>query len=102
MRFESSLSQQIFLEQNKELETMTQTAKLPDQAAAPEKSPERLALEARFGENGVWNTDELREQFVVECFSGGFAFVVRKNDGQKGTLDFTGSPRLYCDFILAG
>lgn len=43
----------------------------------------------------TWTTDEVREDFDVLGFMAPFVVVTRKSDGQKGTLEFTHSPRVY-------
>lgn len=48
-----------------------------------------------------YSTAELQEEFEVLGFSSGFCAVKRKNDGQKGSLDFGGSPRKYFNFKSA-
>lgn len=45
-----------------------------------------------------WTTDELREEFEVIGFLAPFVVVRRKNDGVKGTLEFTHNPRVYFNF----
>ncbi len=45
-----------------------------------------------------WDTAELQRDFTVLGFSMGFVVVVRKSDGQKGSLDFDHMPRVYYDF----
>ncbi len=47
----------------------------------------------------TWNTDELGQDFIVEGFMAPFVVVRRKSDGQRGTLCFRHSPRVYFDFI---
>jgi hypothetical protein len=56
----------------------------------------REALEAQHGQ--VWNTDQLREAFEVLGFGAPLVVVRRKADGQKGSLMFQHSPRLYFGF----
>lgn len=48
-----------------------------------------------------WSTEELTEDFKVLGFSQGYCAVERKSDGQKGSLDFSGTPRKYHDFVMA-
>ncbi len=55
----------------------------------------REALEAEHGE--VWSTQELGRDFDVLGFMAPVV-VVRKSDGQKGSLFFQHSPRFYFDF----
>ena len=45
-----------------------------------------------------WDTAELQRDFTVLGFSMGYVVVVRKSDGQKGSLDFDHMPRVYYDF----
>jgi hypothetical protein len=46
-----------------------------------------------------WSTDELREEFEVIGFMAPFVAVKRKSDGQKGSMEFTHSPRWYFNFV---
>ena len=46
-----------------------------------------------------WTTDELQEEFKVIGFGYGYCAVERKSDGQKGSLDFGGRPRIYSKFV---
>ncbi len=48
-----------------------------------------------------WTTEELTQDFKVIGFSSGYCAVERKSDGQKGSLDFGGRPRMYYDFKKA-
>ncbi len=43
----------------------------------------------------TWNTKELLENFEVQGFLAPFVVVVRKQDGVKGSLEFTNNPREY-------
>ena len=45
-----------------------------------------------------WNTKELQEDFIVECFNAPFCFVFRKSDGAAGSLIFDHEPRRYYNF----
>jgi hypothetical protein len=56
----------------------------------------REALEAQHGQ--VWDTDQLRVEFDVIGFGAPVVVVRRKADGQKGSLMFQHSPRLYFNF----
>ena len=63
---------------------------------------EQLAEQKKFLEEQgriTWTTDELARDFEVLGFSMNICVVRRKSDGQKGSLDFTHSPRLYFNFI---
>jgi len=42
-----------------------------------------------------WNTKELQEDFEVIGFQAPYVVVVRKSDGQKGSLQFDHHPRVY-------
>jgi len=42
-----------------------------------------------------WTTAELTEQFTVHAFAAPYVIVTRKSDGQRGTLQFNHSPRVY-------
>jgi len=46
-----------------------------------------------------WNTDALREEFIVHGFLAPFIIVTRKADGVKGSMEFTHSPRFYFNFM---
>ena len=48
-----------------------------------------------------WTTEEMQNEFKVIGFGFGYCAVQRKSDGQKGSLDFSGSPRKYYDFVEA-
>ena len=56
----------------------------------------REALAAEYGQ--VWNTSELQQEFEALGFMAPYIVVRRKSDGQKGSLKFQHSPRLYCSF----
>jgi hypothetical protein len=56
----------------------------------------RADLEARYGQ--VWSTEELSRDFDVLGFMAPYVVVVRKADGQKGSLEFQGHPRFYFSF----
>ena len=60
----------------------------------------REALEAQYGQ--VWNTEELSRDFQVIGFLAPLVAVYRKSDGQKGSLEFVHSPRLYFNFVSHG
>lgn len=46
----------------------------------------------------VWDTEKLQQDFEVQGFAAPFVVVRRKSDGQRGTLTFVHSPRIYFDF----
>jgi hypothetical protein len=57
----------------------------------------RLDLESKYGES--WNDAELLTQFGVQYFDGPVVHVIRKTDGQRGTVAYVDEPRLYFSFI---
>lgn len=59
----------------------------------------REALEAEYGQ--VWDTSQLSQDFSVVGFAAPFVVVIRKSDGQKGSLEFQHSPRFYWGFRAA-
>jgi hypothetical protein len=56
----------------------------------------REYLEAKHGQ--VWDTSELSRDFDVLGFMAPMIVVVRKSDGQKGSLCFQHHPRFYFGF----
>jgi len=50
-------------------------------------------------EKTQWTTDELREEFEVVGFMAPFVVVVKKSDGQKGSMEFVHHPRIYSNFV---
>jgi hypothetical protein len=54
-------------------------------------------LESKY--NDVYTTDQVRELFEVHGFLAPWVTVTRKETGEKGTLEFTHSPRFYFNFI---
>ena len=65
-------------------------------AAAPD--PRKL-MEDLHGKDGVWDGDQLSEQFEVLGFLAPLVIVKRKSDGVKGTMYFSHQPRLYFGFM---
>jgi hypothetical protein len=57
----------------------------------------RKDLESRYGK--VWDTDELRKEFVVLGFCAPCVGAERLEDGARGSLEFTHSPRFYHSFV---
>lgn len=55
----------------------------------------REELEAQYGQ--VWDTEQLRAEFEVLSFLAPFVMVRRKN-GQRGSLQFQHAPRFYFDW----
>jgi hypothetical protein len=56
----------------------------------------REYLEAKNGQ--VWTTSEMSGEFDVIGFMAPVVAVIRKSDGQKGSLMFQRSPRFYYGF----
>lgn len=56
----------------------------------------RAELEKAYGQ--IWDTTQLQQDFTVEGFGAPCVVVVRKSDGQRGSLEFTHRPRFYFDF----
>ncbi len=46
----------------------------------------------------TWDTAALQRDFEIEGFAAPFVVVRRRSDGQRGTLEFTHSPRVYFGF----
>jgi len=46
----------------------------------------------------TWDTAALQRDFTVQAFAAPLVVVVRKDDGVRGTLEFTHSPRVYFNF----
>lgn len=59
-------------------------------------------LVATFGEDNVWDTEALKENFVVTSFLAPYCYVVRKSDNVRGSVRFNHSPRFYFDFQASG
>lgn len=58
---------------------------------------EREELEIAHGQ--VWDTQQLRDDFIVHSFLAPFVSVTRKSDGRKGMLLFQHVPRYYFEFV---
>lgn len=75
----------------------------PDAAArrtvtySSERWPTRRK-DLRMTDEQTWTTEQLREDFEVLGFMAPFVVVIRRSDGQKGSLMFNHSPRLYFSF----
>lgn len=63
-----------------------------------DKEDHRKRLVKEYGEDNVWDTNQLSEHFEVLGFMAPFCVVKRKKDGQKGSVMFQHSPRLYFCF----
>ena len=46
-----------------------------------------------------WTTEEMTRDFEVLGFAAPFAVVRRRSDGQRGSLEFIHSPRVYFGFV---
>ena len=68
------------------------------EAAAQTEESQRALLEAQYGKDQVWNTQELGRDFEVIGFLAPFTIVKRIKDGAKGTVMFSHSPRFYFGF----
>jgi hypothetical protein len=58
----------------------------------------REALELEFGEDNVWDAQELGRDFSVLGFMAPFCVVVRKSDNVRGSVMFQHDPRFYFNF----
>ena len=57
---------------------------------------DRQALEAVYGK--VWSEEEVAQVFRITAIIAPQVVVVRRSDGQVGTLTFQNDPRFYFDF----
>ena len=62
--------------------------------------PDRAAAELVV-QGPVWDMQQLQQDYEVLDFLAPFCMVVRKSDGQKGSLLFTHQPRWYFEFEAA-
>lgn len=46
----------------------------------------------------VWTTTDVSHEFSIEGFATPFLIVKRKSDGVRGTVEWTGNPKVYFDF----
>lgn len=46
----------------------------------------------------VWSTEEMRKDFTVQGFGGGYCIAIRKADNVRGAFEFTHAPRFYFNF----
>jgi hypothetical protein len=75
----------------------TENARRARQAELNNKAASRNALEAQYGQ--VWNTEELRHsRWEIIGFMAPFVVVRDKTTGQRGSLEFQHSPRLYFNY----
>lgn len=61
---------------------------------------ERARLEAEHGQ--VWDTGQLKDDYVVNGFLAPYVDVTRKSDNARGTLTFQHMPRFYFSFVKDG
>jgi len=59
----------------------------------------REELEDEFGK--VWDTEEMLREFSVHSFLAPCVIVTRKEDNQRGSLEFQHMPRFYFDFVAS-
>jgi hypothetical protein len=62
---------------------------------------ERQRFISKYGEDNVWNTQELQDAFTVHNFHAPYVTVTRKSDGIRGILQFQHMPRFYFDFTAS-
>lgn len=55
-------------------------------------------LVAKYGENDVFDTKAVEENFEITGFMAPFVVAIRNSDHKKGTLQFCHSPRFYFGF----
>ena len=72
-------------------------AKLREYYADATETEARNDLEKKYGP--IWNDEELLAEFAAEIFDGLVLRVIRKSDGQRGTVAYIDKPRLYFAFI---
>ena len=56
----------------------------------------REEIEAEYGQ--CWDTTQLQAEYTVLGFLAPHVVVIRKSDGQKGSLEFQHQPRFYFGF----
>lgn len=71
---------------------------MPQSASQVTDLPQSVAT-ALSPESPVWTTTEMQNDFSVDGFAAPFVVVVRKSDGQKGSLQFCSNPRYYFAFV---
>lgn len=62
-------------------------------AALNSNDATKAELEEKHGR--VWTTDEMRKEFDALGFMAPYIIVCNKDTGERGSLMFTHSPRLY-------
>lgn len=73
-------------------------AQLINAGYSEDRAKRKLELIQSYGEDNVWDNDEVSEIFSFQGFMMPYAVVTRYSDGQRGTVTFTHSPRFYFDF----
>ena len=76
--------------ESKEMNDQTERTRIAEINIVPGS---REDLETRYGQ--VWDTNQLSEEFQAIGFMAPLIVVRRNSDGQKGSLEFQHSPRLY-------
>ncbi len=61
---------------------------------------DRQSLEAKYGK--VWDEKELAQEFRVTAIIPPQVVVVRRSDGQVGSMTFQNDPRFYFNFVPTG
>ena len=74
-------------------------AKLREYYAGATEETAREDLERKYGQ--IWNDEQLLAEFAAEIFDGPVLRVIRKADGQRGTVAYIDKPRLYFAFEAA-
>ena len=75
----------------------TETYRRARQEELNAAAAERANLVQQYGQ--VWSTEELGTDFEVKGFMAPYVVVVRRSDGQRGSLEFQDSPRYYFNFV---
>jgi hypothetical protein len=63
-----------------------------------ERGEIRTLLENAYADE-VWTDEELLKIFEVAFFDAPYVYVIRKKDGQRGTVLFLDTPRFYFSFV---
>jgi hypothetical protein len=65
---------------------------------SPDEQVRYAELVLQYGEDNIWDTKGVQEDFEITGFLAPFCMARRKSDNVKGTLEFCHSPRFYFDF----
>jgi hypothetical protein len=57
----------------------------------------RAELEAKYGQ--VWDTEELKAEFVIVAFIAPYIALRHKGDGRLASLEFQHAPRFYFNLV---